>query len=123
MFGSVIHREDPNVRVIAVHNGQQALDYLQLLQNTLPCLVILDMNMPQLNGRDTLLRLQNDERLRNISVVVVTTSSSALDQLFCKKLGVPMITKPTTSDAIRDVALTLLEMCRLAGRTVTDTTA
>jgi CheY-like chemotaxis protein len=99
--------------ITEVHNGQEALDYLARardLQN-LPCLIILDMNMPVLDGKETLTRLKKDELLKNIPVVFFTTSNSQMDKLYCKHNGVEMITKPPQYANLKEAVQRLLNFC------------
>lgn len=96
-----------------VHNGQEALDYLQHAkeENDLPCLIILDMNMPVLDGKETLARLKKDEALKAIPVVFFTTSNSQMDKLYCKHNGVEMITKPPQYANLKEAVHKLLKYC------------
>src|SRR5688500_2314997 len=74
---------DDAIDVIQAENGLQALGYLAKLDGkALPCLIILDINMPVMDGRETLIRLKNDEAYKDIPVVLFTTSSSNLDKDF-----------------------------------------
>ena len=96
-----------------VHNGQQALDYLQEAKKNkeLPCLIILDMNMPILDGKETLAKLKKDEELKHIPVVFFTTSNSQVDKLYCQLNGVEMITKPPRYASLKEAVLRLLNFC------------
>ena len=58
-----------------VNNGQEALDVL-LRHENLPCLIILDLNMPVLNGLQTLKALRHEDKYRKIPIVILTTSDS-----------------------------------------------
>jgi len=62
-------------------NGEEALLYLRKEQNPLPGIILLDINMPRMNGLDFLKILKADERLRRIPVVVLTTSKEEKDRL------------------------------------------
>ncbi len=57
-------------------DGAEALDHLQ---RHVPDLILLDLNLPKVNGREVLERIKNDERLRHIPVVVVTSSQAEED--------------------------------------------
>ena len=99
--------------VMEAHNGRQALELLQRLKNsgTPPCLIILDINMPVLNGKETLSIIKTDEVLKSIPVVVFTTSGSDSDRRFCNLYGVEMITKPPNFNSFRTVVQKLLRFC------------
>jgi CheY-like chemotaxis protein len=99
-----------------VHNGREALDYLEAAKqdsqdSCLPCLIILDMNMPVLNGKETLSLIKKDEVLREIPLVFFTTSNSELDKMYCKRFGVEMITKPPRYNNLKEAVKRLLEYC------------
>ena len=66
-----------NVEVITFQNGSQALSYLNNLteEDPLPCLIILDINMPVLNGKEVLVRVRQLDKFEMIPVVLFTTSS------------------------------------------------
>lgn len=88
---------DPKLEFAHKQNGQEALQFLQELKerNTLPCLILLDINMPILDGKETLKMLKKDRELRDIPVVVFTTSANIDDRLFFQKYNVEVVTKPS----------------------------
>lgn len=99
--------------IAEVHNGHEALVYLQKAKqiDELPCLIILDMNMPVLDGKETLARLKKDEVLRKIPVVFFTTSNSQMDRMYCKHNGVEMITKPPQYNNLKEAVHRLVRHC------------
>ena len=105
-------RED--FEVIEAHNGKQAIDTLRRLKDngTQPCLIILDINMPVLNGKETLSLIKKDEGLKDIPVVVFTTSGSDSDKHFCGFHGVEMVTKPPNFQNFKNVVEKLLRFCQ-----------
>ena len=114
MMKEILLKNSRNYQIVEVHNGKEALDYLQKAheKENLPCLVILDINMPILDGKETLSILKRTDGLNEIPVVVFTTSSSELDKLFCKRLNVEMITKPPHYKSLESAVLRLLQFCR-----------
>ena len=96
-----------------VSNGREAMDYLEegKRNNNLPCLIILDMNMPVLNGKETLSIIKKEELLKDIPVVFFTTSSSELDKMYCRHHGVEMITKPPQYSSLKEAVKNLLNYC------------
>ncbi|MFF3563568.1 response regulator [Streptomyces sp. NPDC002574] len=62
-----------------MEDGVAALDYLRDAANPRPDLIVLDLNMPRMNGRELLAVIKRDEDLRTIPVVVLTTSSAPDD--------------------------------------------
>jgi CheY-like chemotaxis protein len=77
---SVIHFEE---------NGENALSFLETAYDSgnLPSMVILDLNMPRMNGTQTLRHLKTDERFRNIPVVIYSTSLNNIERDECLALG------------------------------------
>ena len=82
-----------------VENGEEALAYLRrqgkYANAPLPDLVLLDLNMPRKDGRETLAEIKSDPELRRIPVVILTTSSLEADVVKSYDLGANCyITKP-----------------------------
>jgi CheY-like chemotaxis protein len=79
---------DSNLKISFVENGRQVLNFLEPLTNSqLPCLIVLDLNMPELDGRQTLQILKTHPAYRQIPVAVVSTSSNTIDREVCQRLG------------------------------------
>jgi CheY-like chemotaxis protein len=60
-------------------NGEEALAYLKDAANDRPCVILLDLNMPKMNGTEFLRVAKADPALRKIPVIVLTTSSEERD--------------------------------------------
>lgn len=114
MMQEVLIKRKGNFEIVEVHNGKEALDYLKIAKekSNLPCLVILDINMPVLDGKETLSILKSTDDYKDIPVVVFTTSESELDKLYCKKFNTEMITKPPTFKTLGAAMDKLLKMCK-----------
>jgi CheY-like chemotaxis protein len=67
-------------KLVVAGDGEEALALLDQ-DRELPCLILLDINMPRMNGIETLKRLKACPRLRRIPVVMLTTSKDAGDRL------------------------------------------
>lgn len=88
---------DSSLQIKFVANGRDVLNYLSSAHSELPGLIVLDLNMPELDGRQTLLKLKGDEKYRNIPVIIVTTSSNKVDREVCQRLGAELfLVKPDT---------------------------
>jgi CheY-like chemotaxis protein len=100
--------------IIEAHDGEDALTKLREMKKTgtLPCLVVLDINMPKIDGKQTLVSIQSDKELSSVPVVIFTTSSSAMDKMFFEKRNVEFITKPVNFDTFYNVASRLLTFCK-----------
>lgn len=83
------------LRIDFVENGRQVMEYLGGCNGQLPSLIVLDLNMPEMDGRQTLQWLKNNAQYQYIPVIIVTTSTSKLDMEVCKRLGAALfLTKP-----------------------------
>ena len=91
-------------QLVFVKDGVELMDYLYRRGNFAdggdhprPGLILLDLNMPRMDGRDALRSIKNDENLRSIPVIVFTTSKAEEDIVRSYNLGVNcFITKPVT---------------------------
>lgn len=98
-----------------VENGVELMDYLHRrgkfadpATSPRPGLILLDLNMPKKDGREALQEIKADPKLRNIRVVVMTTSKAEEDILRTYDLGAASyVTKPVTFTALVDVIQTL----------------
>jgi len=66
--------------LIHLNNGKEALEYLRNTNNQRPALVLLDLDMPEMNGLDFLKAIKADETLKELPVVVLTTSDDSQDK-------------------------------------------
>ena len=75
--------KDLNVQNQLVHsvNGEEALKYLKDSGNETPCVILLDLNMPKMNGTEFLGIVKSDETFMHIPVIVLTTSTEERDIL------------------------------------------
>ena len=75
--------KDLNVPNGIVHqlDGEDALEYLRSSNNKRPCVILLDLNMPRMNGIDFLKIIKNDDELKQIPVIVMTTSKDERDKM------------------------------------------
>ncbi len=87
--------------LITVSDGQRALDYLfgegeyAGSERASPLLVLLDLNLPVLDGYQVLQRMKADERTKRIPVIILTTTDDAREVTRCYELGCNVyVTKP-----------------------------
>jgi DNA-binding NarL/FixJ family response regulator len=75
-------------QLVHTGNGEEALEYLKNESNRRPYVILLDLNMPKMNGIEFLKTIKSDEALKKIPVVVLTTSKDEHDIAESFKLGV-----------------------------------
>ena len=68
-------------RLDTVENGEEALAYLRKPENEIPCVILLDLNMPRMNGIEFLTVAKQDLNLRSIPTVVLTSSEEEQDKV------------------------------------------
>lgn len=102
-----------STEVLSFPDGLDLWDYLVALPISapLPCLIILDINMPRLNGKDTLMRIRSNNRFSDIPVVLFSTSSSTMDKLFANQHNAGFITKPLNAEEITVLARHFIDHC------------
>lgn len=102
-------RGDIANRVDVCETADRAIDYLRrggqfdaMGKEPLPCMIVLDLNLPGMDGRDFLKVIKSDDTLRAIPVVVLTTSDEPSDIRICYDNGAnSYIPKPTRPDDIQ----------------------
>ena len=109
----VIKSQRHSFEIAEAQNGREALNYLELSlsKNILPCLIIMDMNMPKMDGKQTIKKIKENRQLAQIPVVVFTTSSSASDKKYFEGEGIRFITKPFDYRVFTRQIVDLLAFC------------
>ena len=94
-----------NADLICATDGEEAVNYLNSVEpDSLPSLIILDLNMPRWDGRKTLGYLKSQPHLANIPVVILSTSENRKDKEACVQLGaVSYYQKPHHFDGYRRI--------------------
>ena len=102
-----------NVEVITFTDASQALSYLknQTDLDPLPCLIILDINMPLMSGKEALVRLRQMDRYEAIPVVLFTTSSMPVDKAFAQHYNAGFITKPLGYEQMEIITKQFIDHC------------
>lgn len=91
-------------------NGEEAVSFMKNA-TMLPCLVVLDLNMPVMNGKEVLKWLKERNEYSSIPVMIFTTSSREEDVKLCQKYGCTFFRKPTLYRDLLHVAQTMLQLC------------
>jgi CheY-like chemotaxis protein len=92
-------------------NGEEVVKYFNDGDAPFPGLVVLDLNMPIMDGKQTLLWLKSREGLQDIPVMVFTTSSREEDVKLCQTYKCTFFRKPTLYRDLLHVAQTMMQMC------------
>lgn len=99
-----------HVHITVAHDGVEALASLRREGNALPDLILLDLNLPRMSGHDVLAAIKQDERLRRIPVVIVTSSKADKDIAASYDLHANcFVTKPVDLDQFFSVVQAIRE--------------
>jgi len=100
-------------RLHITDNGQEALNFLlPLKENDLPCLIVLDLNMPVLNGLQTLEALKKIPKFQKIPIVILSTSDNYDDKSRCLSKGATeYLVKPSSMSEIVKTVGGMLQYC------------
>ena len=103
----------PDYKIIPAGNGKEAIKKLKELmaKNIKPCLIVLDMNMPMLNGKETLEIIKSNPDWSGLPVAIFTTASSKMYKDLMEKYGIPVITKPAKFKTMVNEVAQLLSCC------------
>jgi CheY-like chemotaxis protein len=109
VFSSV----DSSYRLLFANTGEQVLSVLKKLgDDHLPCLIVLDYNMPALNGADILKELNNESRYSGIPRIIWSTSDSDMFKNICLELGATdYLIKPSNLKDLADIVRYMLSVC------------
>lgn len=107
------NRYSTNIEVVTVENGSEALSYLNNLSeiDPVPCLIILDINMPLLNGKEALKAIRVMERFKHTPVVLFSTSSLYDEKKFAEDYNASFISKPMDMGELEQVADKFIDHC------------
>ena len=106
---------DNSFHLLFIDKGRKLIETLEGLTNEeLPCLLVLDYNMPELNGAEILNQLKQDQRYTSIPKIIWSTSGSDTYKNKCLELGaVDYVIKP---DNVKDYIKTARYMLTFCGR-------
>ena len=104
---------DGSFSFLFASNGQEVLDVLHKTDNVqLPCLIILDYNMPGSNGAEILKELRGDSRYSSIPKIIWSTSRSDTYKDICLELGAnDYLIKPSNVNDLVDICRYMLSVC------------
>jgi CheY-like chemotaxis protein len=96
-------------------HGEEAVKYLND-GNTKPCLLVLDLNMPVMDGKEVLKWVKNEAAFKHIPVMIFTTSSREDDIKLCQSYNCTFFRKPTLYRDLLHIAQVMLQMCEESKR-------
>ena len=86
-FNRVINSCEKKHTILVARNGEEAIDLLNTKTQVIN-LIVLDLNMPKINGIDFLKFIKKDTKFRFIPAIILTTSNNSKDILECYEIGI-----------------------------------
>ena len=114
LFSSALKGANPDINLVFAENGLKAINYLDAVkqpEEKLPCLIVLDLNMPYLDGKKTFERIKTNPGLEKIPVVIFTSSQNPNDKNFFHNQGIELISKPYDFSFMHSIAQHLIDCC------------
>jgi two-component system, chemotaxis family, chemotaxis protein CheY len=109
-----IEKLDNTMTVVSINNGRKAIDFLNSLPPHLnPCLMILDFNLPEINGSEILEMIYTKDRYKGVTKVVWSTSKSPKFEKMCLDFGAnAYVVKPADLSSMDKLATYMLDLCK-----------
>jgi CheY-like chemotaxis protein len=106
---------DLSIQLEFINSGEKLVNYLEVVEeDKLPCLIILDYNMPDLNGAEILECLQENERVKSIPKMIWSTSNAPAYKNRCLELGAcDYLVKPSRIKDLENMLRHMLSYCAL----------
>jgi CheY-like chemotaxis protein len=103
------------INILEFKDGKEVINFLDESSSraTSPDLIVMDINMPRMNGKEALYSIRHHAMFHDIPVVVYTTSNSMNDENYCRSLGASWINKPYSVEGIKMVARILADFCEV----------
>ena len=104
LFNEALATVNPLIKFHHVENGQAVFQFLSNSQIAKPDIIFLDLNMPAMSGWQCLAKLKNDPSLKNIPVIMYSTSSNPREKEIAMELGaIGFVTKPTEFKVLTNI--------------------
>ncbi|WP_247236489.1 response regulator [Telluribacter sp. SYSU D00476] len=105
LFTTALHQVNPNLNCVVLDSGIKAVEKLKSEQSLVPGFIFLDLNMPGMDGKQCLVELKTIDRLKEVPIIIYSTSINPLHVSETKELGsAGYVVKP---DAFSDLVDTL----------------
>jgi CheY-like chemotaxis protein len=102
-FEEAVDKINSSIKCMNLENGEKALQYLKDESKIMPDYIFLDLNMPKINGKECLIEIKKTHHLKEIPVIIYTTSNQEKDREQTKQLGaIGFIHKHTQFDMLCD---------------------
>lgn len=113
LLNEIFSGVDGSFSLVFVNNGQKLVAALnQLPDDGLPCLLLLDYNMPELNGAEILKELKKNDRYNSIPKIIWSTSGGEMYKQLCLNLGAAdYVIKPSNVNDLQKIVAYMISYC------------
>jgi len=102
----------PDIELKTFPDGLEMLNFVRCQPgNVKPCLIMIDINMPKISGKEVLKELRNMEEYEEVPTVLFSTSSLPSEAAFAASFNAAFVIKPLYYDHLSSIAETLIEHC------------
>jgi len=113
LLHEVIKSLNGEYAVIEAENGEVGLLLINKLEQAgeAPCLIVLDLNMPRMDGKETFVELRKNHHLRNTPILIFSTSSHTKDREFFEDKQSAYLVKPVRFHELLTAAQRMINLC------------
>jgi CheY-like chemotaxis protein len=113
LLRDAFHQYSHVIELMTFHSGVELLQFLEQISplQPAPCLIILDINMPRINGLEVLKKLRHKKDYEDTPVVLFSTSTLPAEADYARGLNAGFVTKPLVSGQIHQIVDALLAHC------------
>lgn len=114
LISDAFEKYTDHLTVVHAGNGMHGLQVLQKMNDNgeLPCLVVIDINMPIMDGKQMLKKLRELPRYKDLSVILFSTSNSSVDKEFARSYQAEFISKPLSYSEMKSLIAQFVSKCR-----------
>lgn len=113
LIKEALHKHTINTHLVTFSNGLELIEYIKRLlpHEVEPCLIIIDINMPVLNGKEALKQTREIKQFEHVPIVLFSTSTLPSEAVFADCFNAGYITKPIHEKQIDKIIQELIQHC------------
>jgi CheY-like chemotaxis protein len=114
LISEAFERYTDHLTVVHANNGVEGLKTLEKMhkEHKLPCLVVIDINMPIMDGKQMLRKLRDHDAYKHLPVVMFSTSDSLAEHEFAEKYDAEFVSKPSKYLELEALVGQFVSKCR-----------